>query len=354
MATGAQKARSTMPHNLPRHVKRVTAKGKVYYYFDTGLSAPDRNGNLQKVFVRLPDVRAADFGDKLAAAQAARTKRNNARMMMTVERMATLYQDSREWRALASNTQDLYTIYLREVVKLIGNAPAHDVRPSDVETMLDRMGNRPGAANASLRVLGALYAWGRKRSHVRGDVNPTGGIKDIPAGEHKAWPEHVLQDALQAADQRVRLATHLMLYTGQRIGDVMAMRWSDIRDGVIHVRQQKTGKELYIPLHSALAAELQRTPRKGMTIITNRLGQPMTDQTIRRYVKAHGRKHGLQIVPHGLRKNAVIALLESGCSVAETAAITGQTYGMVEHYARQINQARMASAAIIKWQGVKS
>ena len=342
-----------MPHKYPKHVKRVTAKGKVYFYFDTGTRAPDKNGDLQKVYVRLPDVRAADFGDKLAAAQAARTKRQRQQMMMTVERMATLYQDSREWRALAKNTQDLYTIYLRDVNKYLGHAPAHDVIPSDVETMLDRMGARPGAANAAMRVLGALYAWGRKRSHIGGAINPTSGIKDIPAGEHKAWPEYVVQAALQSPDERVRLATHLLLYTGQRIGDVMAMRWGDIRDGVIQVRQQKTGKELSIPLHSALAAELQRTSRRGMTIITSRDGKAMTDQTIRRYIKAHGRQFGLQIVPHGLRKNAVIALLESGCSVAETAAITGQTYGMVEHYAKQINQARMASAAIIKWQGVK-
>lgn len=348
------KARCIMPHNLPRHVKRVTAKGKVYYYFDTGTTAPDKNGNLQKVYVRLPDVRSADFGGKLAAAQAARTKRANSRMMMTVERMATLYQDSREWRALAPTTQDLYAIYLREALRYIGKAPAHDVTQADIETMLDRMAGRIGAANATLRVVGALYAWGRNRSHVSRAANPTEGVKEIKGGEHYAWPEYVVQAALQSADDRVRLATHLLLYTGQRIGDVMAMRWGDIRDGSIQVRQQKTGKELSIPLHSALAAELQRTPRRGMTIITSRDGKAMTDQTIRRYIKAHGRQFGLQIVPHGLRKNAVIALLEAGCSVAETAAITGQTYGMVEHYAKQINQARMASAAIIKWQGVKS
>lgn len=342
-----------MPHKYPKHIKRVTAKGKVYFYFDTGLTAPDKNGKDQKVYVRLPDVRAPNFGDRLAAAQAARTKREAAQMMMTVKRMADLYQESREWRALATNTQDLYAIYLSDVVRYLGDAPAHDVIPSDVERMLDLMGDRPGAANAAKRVLGALFAWGRKRSHVGQAARPTEGVKPIKAGEHLPWPDNVLEDALNGKDKRLRLATHLLLYTGQRIGDVMAMRWSDIKDGIIHVRQQKTGKELSIPLHTALADELARTPRKGMTIITNRLGQPMTDQTIRRYVKAHGRKYGLDIVPHGLRKNAVIALLEAGCSVAETAAITGQTYGMVERYARKINQARMAGAAILKWQRVK-
>ena len=34
----------------------------------------------------------------------------------------------------------------------------------------------------------------------------------------------------------------------------------------------------------------------------------------------------------------------------ETAAITGQSRDMVEHYAKQVNQKRLAAAAILKWE----
>jgi len=60
--------------------------------------------------------------------------------------------------------------------------------------------------------------------------------------------------------------------------------------------------------------------------------------------------HGAHAVPHGLRKNAVNALLESGCSVAEVAAITGQSLRMVEHYAKGRDQAALGEAAILKWE----
>ena len=40
------------------------------------------------------------------------------------------------------------------------------------------------------------------------------------------------------------------------------------------------------------------------------------------------------LVFHGLRKSAVVTLLEAGCTDAEVSAITGQTRQMVEHYAR--------------------
>lgn len=58
-----------------------------------------------------------------------------------------------------------------------------------------------------------------------------------------------------------------------------------------------------------------------------------------------------RLVFHGLRKSAVVMLLEAGCTDAEVSAITGQSRDMVEHYARAVNQRKLAAAAILKWEG---
>jgi len=55
-----------------------------------------------------------------------------------------------------------------------------------------------------------------------------------------------------------------------------------------------------------------------------------------------------KVVPHGLRKNAVISLLEAGCTAAEVSGITDQSLQMVEHYARGRNSLTLGRAAIIK------
>ena len=60
------------------------------------------------------------------------------------------------------------------------------------------------------------------------------------------------------------------------------------------------------------------------------------------------KKQGL--VFHGLRKSAVVILLEAGCTDAEVSAITGQSRQMVEHYSRQVNQRKLAASAILKWE----
>ena len=46
----------------------------------------------------------------------------------------------------------------------------------------------------------------------------------------------------------------------------------------------------------------------------------------------------------------MVFLLEAGCTDAEVPAITGQSRAMVEHYARQVNQKRLAAAAVLKWE----
>ena len=68
----------------------------------------------------------------------------------------------------------------------------------------------------------------------------------------------------------------LLLYTGQRRGDVIRMGRQHIRDGVVHVRQQKTAIELAIPVHPTLAASITETPADHLTVPTTQTGKPFS------------------------------------------------------------------------------
>jgi len=197
-----------------------------------------------------------------------------------------------------------------------------------------------------LAVVGVIYKWAKDRG--RTTLEPTKGIEKLKVDPHEPWPSGLLEEALKADHDRTRLAVHLLYFTGQRIGDVCKMRWSDITDGAISIVQEKRGKEGWIPLLSELQAELDRTPKRGMTIMVNHLGRPISHNIIRKELKKFTADRGVETVPHGLRKNAVIAFLEAGCTPHEVAAITGQTIPMVMHYAQRINQRQQASAAVLK------
>jgi integrase len=79
---------------------------------------------------------------------------------------------------------------------------------------------------------------------------------------------------------RERLAFALLLYTGQRAGDIVNMRRSDLSGGMIRVVQQKTGIELSIPLHPALIAAIKATPAKGVTLVGDANGRPIKRATL--------------------------------------------------------------------------
>jgi hypothetical protein len=78
------------------------------------------------------------------------------------------------------------------------------------------------------------------------------------------------------------------------------------------VTQKKTGRVMAIQLHRELAAELARTPKKGLSILSTSRGTIRKDDTVRNWLQEFAAARGYKVVPHGLRKNAVNALLGSG------------------------------------------
>lgn len=322
------------------HVKFVRAKGKRYAYFNTG----QKKLNGRTVYVRMPDFGTPGFYDSYASFKAARTRRETA--AYTVAKLAHDYEMSAKFAGLSKGSQVLYSKTLQRISQHLGNFPVDALEKAHVQKVLDHEMSGPGAYNIFATVLSLLYLWGRQRGKTT--LEPAKGIEKMKINPHPPWPEHILEAGLRAANDRTRLAIKLLYFTGQRIGDIVSLRWSNISDGTLNIIQQKNGKEVWVPLLKDLKAELAVTPKLGMTILSDKVGRPVTVDAIRKDLQAFTAALGAKTVPHGLRKNAVNALLEAECSVAEVASITGQTYAMVEHYAKGINQRTMAKAAVIK------
>lgn len=332
--------------SMPR-VKRVRAKGRDYYYFDTGT----KNEAGKPILKRLPDISDRRFGAVYAAMQAHVSRRMTMVPRLTVSGLIDLYQRGPAYRALKPASQRNYDLQLRKLNEAVGNAGVDEIERRDVIALLDSLADRPATANIVLAVFRALYKWGRDRGHA--SIDPARDIDPFDVGEHDPWPEQVLAAALEAEDRTVRLMVAMLYYTAQRVGDVCRMRWSDIRDGRFYFTQEKTGKDMSVPVHAELLKILEETKRQGLTIICGRGGGQMKIAAVRRRLQKFAKEMGVKVVPHGLRKNAVNSLLEAGCSIGETAAISGQSLQMVEHYAKRRATAKMGSAAILKWEGQK-
>lgn len=328
---------------LPRieHVKFVRSKGRVYAYFNTG----QRDSKGRTVYARLPDLSSEGFWTSYGAFKAGRTKRQA--VDYTVADLIRDYERSAAFIDHAEGTKVIYGKTMRKIDRTLGEFPVNDLTAQDIEDVLEaEMADKPGAHNIYVAVIGALYKWARGRHKT--ELNPTAEIAKRKTSEHEPWPIDVLDAGLNAGDPLVRLAVHLLYFTGQRIGDVCKLRWGDIRGGYVSLVQQKTGKRVEVHLIADLAVELDRTPKRGLTILADDEGKPISRDTLRKVLQAFTASLGAKTVPHGLRKNAVNALLEAGCTIAEVAAITGQTFQIVEKYAARVNNRQLGKAAIIK------
>lgn len=340
---------------LPPHVHAVKARGKDYYYFQ-----PYRGTAREGERVKLPGGPTSTDGTPNAEwwkayrncvgepAQKAKSGSFTA--------LIEAYKDSPEWKELAAATQRDYARYLHDIDRAWGRLQVAGVEPRHVLALRDAKAERPAAANFLIRTLSALISWGIPRGY-RAD-NPCRHVRKLRIGEGYApWTwDHIAHFRDHVSRPELWWAASLALYSGQRQHDDLAMLWSDCADGMMSVVQEKTGKKLRIVMHRDLRAIMTNIPRRATTILTNTKGLPWTSDGFRaswgkelaRPQMTPLREAGL--VFHGLRKSAVVFLLEAGCTDAEVSAITGQSRQMVEHYAREVNQKKLAASAVLKWE----
>lgn len=333
----------SMP-KLPPHVVMVRNKaGRPYYYLQRG-----RGTARAEKRQRLPDFSDPEFWSEYARLKGIRTP---AASRTSVEALVKAWKASPEWASLAGKTREGYLLACQRITAAWGPLDVRGIEPRHVIALRDRFSATPAAANALLRSMSAMLGWSVPRGW-RAD-NP---CREVPlfrtGGGYQPWPWPVIETArieLEARRPDLWWAMALALYTGQRQSDVLAMRWDAIHGGMIAVKQEKTDKRLAIPLHRELQRVLSVIPKRAVTIVTSTKGVPW-GSGFKGSWQAWGPEVPAGLVFHGLRKSAVNCLLEAGCTESETAAVTGQSLAMVQHYSRGVNQAKLARGAIAKWE----
>lgn len=139
---------------------------------------------------------------------------------------------------------------------------------------------------------------------------------------------------------RERLAFDLLLYTGQRSGDVREMTAGQVGEAFISLRQSKTNEQLEIPIHSALEASLVACRSSHLLLLSTQYGQGFTAKGFGNWFSDAARKAGLSnCSAHGLRKSAARRLAEAGATAHQIMAITGhRSPKEVERYTRAADQ----------------
>jgi integrase len=288
----------------------------------------------------------------------------------TVNALVAAYLDPRgssPFKTLAPETQRTRKNILENFREAYGDLPVYRTEASGKRTMLltrelmQRIVNEksatPFAQRNFLATLRAMFEWGVDEGRV--PDNPCLGCKRAKAktSGYKTWSEADIAriEATHAIGSKERLAFALVLYTGQRRGDVVKMGAHHVHNGWLTVDQGKSeGGEhahLEIPVHHKLRQIIDATPTVGVkTFLVTSFGKPYTSNGFGNWFRELCDAAGCSdISAHGGRKATARRLAEIGCSANQIAAITGHaSLAEVRRYTRAADQKRMAREAMKK------
>jgi integrase len=162
---------------------------------------------------------------------------------------------------------------------------ASEIRRADVKALVGAIRARGARAlaNRTLAMLSIVFRWAVREEVI--DENPCEGV-ERPASEKSR--ERVLEDrelariwnACETLGFPFGPAFRLLILTGQRLGEVAGMSWSevDLGDGIWSIPKERTknGRAHIVPLPSTAIEILKSVPRiKGGYIFTIQGDQPI-------------------------------------------------------------------------------
>jgi integrase len=269
----------------------------------------------------------------------------------TVNAAIVGYYSSVAFRSLAVGTQKLQRSILERFRTEHGDKRIA-LLPRDF--IIRTLGRRsPSVARNWLKTLRALLQFAIAEGFRADD--PTQGVRPprIKTDGIHTWTEIEIEqyEARHPIGTRARLALALLLYTAQRRGDVVVMGRQHVRNGMIAVRQQKTGAILQIPIHPKLREALAATSENHLTFLVTEFGKPFSFAGFGNWFRERCNEAGLpgKCSAHGLRKAACRRLAEAGCTAHQIRAISGHvSLREVERYTKAADQAELARQAFEK------
>jgi integrase len=331
-------------------IKRVRAKGRVYYYH-------------RKTGTRIrAEYGSRAFLDEVAALERKVEEQSGSQAPGTLGDMIEQYRASPEFRDLAERTRKDYQSVL-DYLKALRGDPIGDFDTPRIWEIRDAAyaAKKRRFANYVVQVLSRLFSWMNARGKANGNINPAALVEHIRRPKdarvvNRRWTDPEIANVMAAASSEMRLAVALGLYTGLREGQVIRVTWSSYDGQRFEVRDQKTGAQLWIPAHRELRTLLDAAQRRSPVIVVGTRGRPFAGENgframffkLVRQLRAEGKvSDGLTF--HGLRHTVGTKLAEAGCDTRDIMAITGhKTEAMAAHYTKGADQRRRATSAILK------
>jgi site-specific recombinase XerD len=258
-----------------------------------------------------------------------------------------------------------YTSDLVQFQKWLGKRPLSKITEVDVRNYRDHMlkqGNSPNTINRRIAALASFGQWGSVQASLFAE-NPAQYIEPVQAaelaprwlddGQKRKLMAVVEADLREAKEryprlwllrQRDAVIMHVLLHTGLRVGELCALKCSDLslseRKGTLLVRHGKGRKQRTVMLMNETRKQLGewlavRPQVANEALFVGQTGEPIQPRVVQRLVERYAELADLEeVTPHSLRHTFARGLLDSGAKLHEVAKLMG--HGSLDSTARYV------------------
>lgn len=259
-------------------------------------------------FVEVPENAIPTFGECFSKAMEQSERNSTAATVVA-------------YRRAAQRIADLFPIRIDRVTPLLLQETIDRIAPS---YSLNSIKNTLVAA-------GRAFEYARKMRYITADPSE---VVDLGAAQRENGrvrrifsPAEI--EALRASNEPMARQVLVMIYTGMRKGEAMALRLADVdlSERLISIRKSKTAAGVrVIPIAEPIAdivSDLYRQSRSGFLFERN--GRPYSDTVFRVHFAELMERLGMDHIPHETRHTFATLLYNAKVDDVATKAIIGHT-----------------------------
>lgn len=171
--------------------------------------------------------------------------------------------------------------YWKALDPVYGKMPINAIKP---EHMLPYFNNRTSKVSGKkeLKFLSVVFNWARGHGLMSAQNPLIGLFRQMKVSESRDVYVSDMDLVLvyKHAGDVIKDCLDLAYLTGQRPADVRKMRWDQIKDDTLELKQGKTGAKMRIAIVGELASVITRIRARGilgLTILTDPKGQPLKE-----------------------------------------------------------------------------
>lgn len=297
-------------------VKKRLANGTITHYYYAWRGGPRIDGK-------------PGSDDFLASYQQLKAQRKQP-LQGTISWLIEEFKKSDDWRNMAQRTRDDHVLMFRKIREEFGHDSLKRAQErgsrSAFKNWRASMARSPKTADKAFSSLSRLFTWAVDEEIM--DRNPCRGVPKLYKGNraNKHWSATDLARFRQTASAQIRFALLIALETGQRQGDLLALKWNQYDGTHLTIKQSKTGKVVRVLCSEALRSSLDALDRTSTHILTSEDRKPWSASGFQASWRRTTRRAGItDRTFHDLRGTFVLCALRAGQKLEDVARVTGHS-----------------------------